>query len=161
MKRILLLLLFLYPSVCLADSGDETLNRWLDSADLVFQCVFENQSITSVHELIVHHHHFDVKVSKVIKGEPNLLGETVPVQIVRFERDENDRNSLLKKGETCILFLKNTAPGDHPYWTSSDMWFSVQPSFPSMLNSLSRLATTKTEHPAAAPNPKSESIGNP
>jgi hypothetical protein len=96
-----------------AADGDDTLRSYLAKSDLVVLGEITSEPSEFMKEIGVANYVCDFKIAQVLKGN-KPAGDTVRVNIVRFERDEEDRLVELKKGSKCILFLKKAAAGETP-----------------------------------------------
>jgi len=138
MKRALVLVLIIYADGAFADSSDDTLSFWLGKSDLVVLGRIVTLPSIRIEDLGTPIYHFDFNVSKVLTGDADLQGATIPVTLVRFERAEKDRHPLIMEGSECILFLDRTEDGRR--WVTVDPWFGIQYPSPWMARSLKRLA---------------------
>jgi hypothetical protein len=127
----------------LADDGDDTLRGWMAKADLVVAGTIANEPIGITHETGVPNYLCDFKVADVLQGDATLAGQTLAVNIVRFELVAKDKSPLVKKDAQCILFLKNVSP-DKPVWQTADFWFGLQPASPWLALALKRLDAETT-----------------
>jgi hypothetical protein len=121
-----------------ANDGDDTLRFYLAKSDLVVRGEIASEPSATSKEDGVVHHICEFHIAEVLKGKKPAT-DTITVNIIRFEGDEADRLSELKKGGKCILFLKQ-ASGQTPVWQTADFWFGVQRPSPWLARSLKRLA---------------------
>jgi hypothetical protein len=129
-----------------ADDSDETLQYFLSKSALVVLGEITSQPRGIVTEDGVVNYICDFRIAEVLKGKkPNA--DTITINIVRFERVNEDRLPELKKGGKCILFLKNARPGEKPAWRTADFWFGFQAPSPWMAKSLKRLAEQDEAQP--------------
>jgi hypothetical protein len=74
------------------------------------------------------------RIKGVFKGDLKVLS-IVSVAIHRYEMfPKKDRLRLLRKGSSCVLFLRDVPKGKVPPLESSDLWFSVQPAAPTFIS---------------------------
>jgi hypothetical protein len=130
----------LLPLTAGADDADDTLRFYLSKSDVVVLGTIKGEPESIVDEAGVPNYLCQFAVTDVAKGDAELTGKTIAINIVRFELNEKDRHPLIKKDAECILFLKKQRLGNVPQLTSADYWFGVQPPSPLMFKSLSRLA---------------------
>jgi len=130
------------PFIAFADSSDDTLKLYLAKSDVIIQGTILNEPAGVFDEDGVPNFYCEFKVSDVLKGDANLEGTTVKVNIVRFEMDKKDHHPLIKKDAESILFLKRSKD-NVPKLETADFWFGVQHPFPWLARSLKRLAKDK------------------
>lgn len=130
--------------VARADEGDDTLRGWLAKADVVVAGQIVSEPVGFSFELGVVNYPCDFKVADVLKGDAKLAGQTIKVNIVRFERDAKDKSPLIQKNAECILFLKQYGQ-EKPAWRTADFWFGIQPGSPWLARSLKRIAPLMTD----------------
>ena len=142
MKHISILIttLVLLGNVCHAAGSDDTLRLFLSKSDLVVLGTIVTEPTGVFSEAGVPNYICQFKVSDVCKGNAELKGKTIRVNIMRFEMDKKDHHPLIKKDAECILFLKNRGEGAIPQWVTTDFWFGIQQPIPWMVKSLKRLA---------------------
>jgi hypothetical protein len=122
-----------------AEAGDDTLRFYLGKSALVVLGEFTSEPFGYSAELGAAHWSADFRIDEVLKGA-RPAKETVGVDIVRSywgsirEKNDRDRPAELKLGGKCILFL-------NAHGSTADVWFGVQPPFPSMIRSLRRLVS--------------------
>ena len=140
MKKILMsLLLFVaLAGIVKADESDDTLRHYLSKSNLVAVGIIPPNSSARIEELGVPNYICDFRIKEVIKGDSQLEGKNIRVNIMRFETQEKDKNPLIKNGGECILFLRNVAP-KIPSWETADFWFGIQSYSPWMAKSLKRI----------------------
>ncbi len=138
MAVLLAAVLLLLPAVVIADSSDDTLEFYLSKSDLVVLGTIVKDPFVIFSEEGVPNYICDFKVRDVLKGNAKLKGQTIKVNIKRFEMDEKDKHPLIKKDSECILFLKMR--DGVPSWETADFWFGIQYPSPTMAKSLKRLA---------------------
>jgi hypothetical protein len=127
-----------------AGEGDDTLRFFLAKSDLVVSGTISSNSIVVTTDPGMPNYLFEFQVDDVLKGEVDLKGKLIRVNIRRFEGGPNWKgHPLLKDGAHCVLFLKGVKKPSLPAWGEADPWFSVQPANPSMTESLKRLAAAK------------------
>ena len=143
-SALLALPLLLLCTVCAADAGDDTLKFYLSRAELVVVGTIVSEPMGTIKEVGVLDYSTDFRVKGVLKGDRDLEGNTMRINIQRFEMTEKDRNPLIKKDSGCLLFLKKESDGTRPQWTTADPWFGVQWPSPSMENALKRLSERAT-----------------
>ncbi len=137
-----LILMLGCSSMARADDGDDTLKFYLSKSPLVVvgKIVDEPQGI--IDRAGQPNYVCQFSVTEVLKGDTKLVGETLGVNIVRYEGDKQDKHPLLHKNAECILFLKGVSP-DRPIWRTVDVWFGMQQPSPWMARSLARLALSE------------------
>lgn len=134
-----------------ADSGDDTLKRWMDRSDVVVDATLRSFGGAFYNEIGVANYAVELEVHATLKGKPLALppAEAVPKDqparpralIVRFELVEEDRLPYLKEGARVVLFLHKQLPtGNFPAHRTSDFWFGVQPHGPWLVRRLTELA---------------------
>ena len=133
----------LAPTLSFADASDDTLKFYLSKSDLVVQGTILNEPAGLFDEAGVPNYYCEFSVSDVLKGDSELKGKTIKVNIIRFEMDKKDHHPLIKKNAECILFLKKTK-GNVPSLETADFWFGVHHPSPWMARSLKRLAKEKS-----------------
>ena len=147
MRLVLVVILVAWSAATArADAGDDTLKYYLSRADLVVLGevtkhpvgILSAGSVTEV---------FEFKIAQVLKGRGPTKGTTIQASAFHFDFDPEDTPRELRKGGTCILFLKSARPKDAPAWTTVDPWFGVQPASSFKARNLARL----TEDEATAP----------
>ncbi len=138
--------LVLATGLCRADDSDDTLRLYLSKTDLVVLGTIVSEPIGEYDESGVPNYICEFKVSDVCKGDAELKGKTIRVNIKRFEMDKKDHHPLIKKDAECILFLKKEGSGTIPQWVTTDFWFGIQHPIPWMVKSLKRLAKEKKEN---------------
>ncbi len=141
MKQKILLGLFLsvaLAGILKADESDDTLKYYLSKSDLVAVGTISPNSLAIIDALGVPNYICVFQIKKVIKGDSQLEGKNIRVNIMRFEIQEKDKSPLIKNGGECILFLKNVRPRI-PSWETVDFWFGVQNYSPWMAKSLERI----------------------
>lgn len=131
---------FLLPLTARADDADDGLRFYLSKSDVVVLGTIKGEPERIVEEVGVPNYICQFTVTGVAKGDADLKGKTLAINIVRFELNEKDRHLLIKKDAECILFLKKQRSGKVPQLTSADYWFGVQQPSLLMFKSLSRLA---------------------
>jgi hypothetical protein len=129
-----------------ADEGDDTLRSYLARSDLVVLGEIASEPGEFQKESGVANYVCDFRVTEVLKGT-KPAGDSLTVNIRRFEMDEADRLPELKKGSKCILFLKRAEGGETPAWKTADFWFGFQRPSPWMARSLKRLAEQEAVSP--------------
>lgn len=128
-----------FATWCRAESGDDTLRYYLSKSQLVVIGTIENEPTAQFGEDSVPIYRFNFKVSEVLKGEWDKSKVLSPA-VARFEQNEKDSvPCLLRKGGTCVLFLRSAPPNSLPAWESVDPWFGIQHAGPMMARSLKRL----------------------
>ena len=120
-----------------ADDGDDTLKFFLSKSDLVVAGKITTEPVARTFEAFVPNYLCEFKVDDIAKGDQKLKGQTIKVNIKRFEQVDQDKHPFVKKDAACILFLKSTSGGS---WETADFWFGVQSPGPWMMRSLQRLA---------------------
>jgi len=150
MQRTTAILAFILALISLAhaDDGDDTLRRWLASADLVVRGQILAEPIGIIHETGVPNYICEFKVTEVMKGDAGLAGKVINVNIVRFELDAKDKHPLIAKNAESILFLRD-AGNATPAWQTVDVWFGVQHPFPWLARSLRRLVAEMKDRTSA------------
>lgn len=133
-----------------ADSGDDTLRRWMDRSDVVVDATLRSFGGAFYNEIGVANYAVELEVHATLKGKPLPLPPAearqpgAPVRpravIVRFEEVEEDRLPYLKEGARVVLFLKQLPTGNFPAHQTSDFWFGVQPHGPWLVRRLTELA---------------------
>ena len=134
------------PRVSFSDAGDETLEYYLSKSDLVVLGVILNQNGPIFYEEGVPNYYSDVKIDYVLKGNNELRGKTIKINIVRLAaREKYTENyiDLIKEGEERIFFLKKIPQNRNPAWRTADVWFGVQYPSSTMADAIKRL--TKEE----------------
>src|SRR5262249_24329833 len=122
-----------------ADDSDETLRFFLSKSDLVVLGEITSKPDGIVDEKGVWNYVCDFRIAEVLKGQ-KPGADTIRINIVRIELNNENRLPELKKGGKCILFLKKAGVGVEPAWQSADSWFGFQRPSPWMARSLKRLA---------------------
>ena len=157
MKKIAILTasFVLTAGICVANDSDDTLKFYLSKSDLVVLGTIVSEPEGLVDEKGVPNYICEFKVSDVCKGNADLNGKSIKVDIKRFEMHKNDHHPLIKKDAECILLLKKEQEGTIPHWVTTDFWFGIQYPAPSMVKSLKRLAAqdargNKTAKPGVA-----------
>lgn len=124
-KVICVLAMMLLPLFVAADTSDDTLEFYLDKSDLVVLGTIASEVGADFSELGVPNYICEFKVSDVLKGDKDLKGQTIKVNIKCFEMDKKDKHPLIKKGSECILFLKEPK-GEFSLYVTADFWFGIQ-----------------------------------
>ena len=145
---------FATPVVKADNNSDNTLKFFLSKSELVVLGKITTDPDAFEDEMGVVNYTCEFKVQDVLKGDAGLKGRVIKVDIIRFERDEKDKNPLIKKGGQCILFLKSDKQSAWS-WSTADFWFGVQPPSPAMAHALKRLAAKGGQ----APSPKAVGRG--
>ena len=134
------LVLGLLSNFCFADGGDDTLKQWISKSDLIISGTIVSEPIGVTSEMGVPNYICEFKVVDVCKGDVELKGKTIKINIKRFEMVDKDHHPLIKKDDESILFLKRTPKGNKPQWETADFWFGIQHPSPWMVKSLKRCA---------------------
>ena len=137
-KTVFCVLMIVMPTPVFGDDGDDTLTYFLSKADLAIAARIASEPAGLTGEYGVVNYVCKVNVLEVLKGT-SIEKQELSVNIVRFERDPQDRIPWLKKGAKCILFLKWVGPKGVPTWKTADFWFGIQRYGPWMARSLKRL----------------------
>jgi len=135
------------------DTDDDTLRFYLSKSKLVVYGEFVSDRMALALEAGVVHLTADFRIDDVIKGR-RRAGETIGVDVKRYDSesliaprgkrrpgedaDVPDWPKEVKRGAKCILFLD--ADG-----TTADVWFGIQPPYPTMIKSLKRLVAGDAE----------------
>ena len=139
------LAMMLLPALVSADASDDTLRFYLARSELVVLGTIMSRPGGYIDEKgspVCIHYACKVKIQEVLKGDQNLKGETISVDIPQFETGGIGANPLIAKDSECILFLKKRENAQ-PEWETADFWFGIQYPSPTMIESLKRLAKEK------------------
>jgi len=142
--KLFILTVFLVSGISIvkADDSDDTLKFYLSKSDLVVLGEIITEPMGIIKELGVPNYICEFEISDVLKGNSELKGQIIKINIMRFEMEEKDRHPLIQKNSELILFLKSTG-SDVPSWATVDFWFGVQYPSPWMAKSLKRLNSEK------------------
>lgn len=124
------------------DADDETLQFYLDQAEVVMLGEFTSEPIGTMTEGGVIHYQADFEIEQIIKGGElgaRRVGGTITANIVRFEFEEADKLPEIAKGGRCILFMLCNDRQETPSYLTIDIWFGVQRASPTLAKSLARL----------------------
>jgi hypothetical protein len=138
MRSVIVIACSFLPLTASADDADDTLRFYLSKSDVVVLGTIKGAPESTVEEAGVPNYICQLAITDVAKGDAELKGETIAINIVRFEFNEKDRHPLIKSDAECILFLKKQSSGTQ--LASADYWFGVQHPSPWMFKSLRRLA---------------------
>ena len=122
-----------------ASGSEDTLKYYLGRSHLVVlgKIVTEPRHIVGAY--VIPGYLCSFEVEDVLKGDSNLKGKAIDVDIVQFELDKADKNPLIEKDRRCILFLKKSEDKSVS-WQTADIWFGIHYPSPTMVKSLKRLA---------------------
>jgi hypothetical protein len=135
---LLTIVVLIGPATIFADTDDDTLQFYLEKSDLVvLGTIVELWGIPFDGVGVVQPWTYELRVAEVLKGDGDLKGKTIKFDIRHFMEDEKDVDPLLKKGNECIVFLRDD--GDDG-WITADIWFGIHYPSPTMVKSLKRLA---------------------
>lgn len=123
--------------VASAETGDETLQHYLEHSELVVDATVKRVGPAISYEVGVVLYSTTVEVNRTLKGDPAPEGP-LDTSIVRREVTKDDRLPYLKEGARVVLFLKQVGDEKTRYETA-DVWFGVQPYSRPLADRLARL----------------------
>ena len=145
MKRLLFILVFTLVSAFVAVSvraepGDDTLSLLLSKSQLVVSGTITTNAIAMLGGgLGLEIYDFTFRIEDVIKGAPEMRGQTIRVVFeVRQGSGSYDSLPLFQPNARRVLFL-NEPKSSHGYWVQADEWSAIYFHSSWMLDSLKRL----------------------
>ncbi|MBC8350476.1 MAG: M48 family metalloprotease [Planctomycetes bacterium] len=141
--------------------GADALREYLAESDLCLAGTITSEAMGVTGEAYVVNYSCEFDVTEVLCGK---CDEKKPrVNIVHFEKTEEDRLPFVRKGGKCILFLKRLPKGNFPVWQSINMRYGTERYSYQLAKAIKRVASERSndEEDADADSENGESSDNP
>ena len=128
--------LVVVASTLTAHDPDDLLKRLINSSESILVVDIIDDPSTDEDSVNVITYNLECKVKGVCKGQIKL-NAIINVLIQRTEEvHKKDRPRLLRKGATCVVFLRDRPKGSVPALISTEHWFSVQAATPTLIKNI-------------------------